>query len=67
MQTKLNKNTKIAKEAYLPPKVLILFWEEMFSLSLWLKVRKGAHLESTRGFHHILYSGCLRESQDLKL
>ena len=61
LQTKLNENTKITQKALLPPKVLILFWEEMFSLGLWLKVRKGAHLESALGFHHILYPGCLRE------
>lgn len=65
LQTKLNENTEITKKAHLPPTVLILFWEELFSLSLWLKVRKGAHLESTLDFHHILYSGCLRGSQDL--
>lgn len=62
-QYRLNENTKLPKKAHSPPpEVLILFWEEMFQLGLWLKVRIGAYLESTLGFHHILYSGCLRES-----
>lgn len=66
-QFRLKENMKNTKKAHSPPKVLILFWEDVFSLSLWLKVRKGVHLESTLGFHHILYSDCLRESQDLQL
>lgn len=53
---------KNIKKVYSLFKVLILFWEDVFSFSLWLKVRKGAYLESILGFYYILYLDCLRES-----